>query len=397
MNKKIAVALLSGALLAGIGVNINHHQIAWNNQVVAHASASTDDLASAQTVYQKWQTAFIHHPSDQPNQSFVDSDDTDTSAAGGLTTSEAQGYGMTITALAAQHGWASQQDYDQLYNFYVAHQQTAGTKLMAWEIKADSTGKMTSADQSNATDGDMFIAYSLIMASKQWGNNGAINYGAEADALLKDIATYNVNPQTKMLNTGDWSRNADNVNKMFRSSDLVPSYFKTFYQSSHQAVWNSVYKNSLSAISQMSKANSTGLIPDFAQYGTDGKVTNVANNILGGTDADQYSWNACRVPMEWSWSGDGAAKNAVTKILKFIDQQNPLYAGYQLDGTPTVNYSSSAFEDPADAARLAESNILPQSEVTKAKAELYSSANQGSYYGDSLRTLGVMNIWNKNK
>ena len=69
--------------------------------------------------------------------------------------------------------------YDGLFNFYKDHRNKHGY-LMAWS--QDKNCK--SIDPSSATDGDMDIAYSLLLADKQWGSNGAVNYLEEAQNMI---------------------------------------------------------------------------------------------------------------------------------------------------------------------------------------------------------------------
>nr|AIA91592.1 Glyco_hydro_8 [uncultured Streptococcus sp.] len=74
--------------------------------------------------------------------------------------SESQGYGMVFTALVGK-----QSDYDKLLLFFQNHQYS-NTGLMSWEIDMNSN----SALDNNATDGDLWIAYSLFRAYDRWND-----------------------------------------------------------------------------------------------------------------------------------------------------------------------------------------------------------------------------------
>ncbi len=54
--------------------------------------------------------------------------------------------------------------------------------LMGWVV-ADSKKKHKVIFDS-ATDGDLDIAYSLLLAHKQWGSNGTVNYLKEAQDMI---------------------------------------------------------------------------------------------------------------------------------------------------------------------------------------------------------------------
>jgi len=45
----------------------------------------------------------------------------------------------------------------------------------------------------SATDGDLDIAYALLLADNQWGSSGSVDYKAEALAVLSDILDKEVN------------------------------------------------------------------------------------------------------------------------------------------------------------------------------------------------------------
>ncbi len=59
---------------------------------------------------------------------------------------------------------------------------------MAWQQVKDKSGKIinTPGDADSATDGDMDIAYSLLMAHRQWGSGGDRLAFVSAKDILKD-------------------------------------------------------------------------------------------------------------------------------------------------------------------------------------------------------------------
>ena len=63
---------------------------------------------------------------------------------------------------------------------------------MAWAQYTN--GK--SPDETSATDGDMDIAYSLLLADKQWGSKGAINYLQSGRDMIAAIMQYEINQET---------------------------------------------------------------------------------------------------------------------------------------------------------------------------------------------------------
>lgn len=84
--------------------------------------------------------------------------------------SERQGYGMVITALAAQKGFASEAQFSRLFNYYKDHTISENIPLMMWKQHETSKGWI-SVDKNNATDGDLDITYALILAQRLWPNS----------------------------------------------------------------------------------------------------------------------------------------------------------------------------------------------------------------------------------
>lgn len=115
------------------------------------------------------------------------------------TLSEAQGYGMLITVMAAKQGFGSQKSFDQLTRYYLAHRISADNPLMSWR-QNQKNGKMvsTKAEQTSATDGDLDIAYALILADEKWGSKGDLKYNQLANRLLNAIKKHEINPTTNL-------------------------------------------------------------------------------------------------------------------------------------------------------------------------------------------------------
>src|SRR6185503_14700054 len=106
--------------------------------------------------------------------------------------SEGQGYGMIITAYMAGHDPDAKIYFDGLYQFYKAHPSIHNPYLMAWN---QITGCIDDPAGGNdgATDGDLDIAYALLLADKQWGSTGAINYFSEAVNVINAIKANDMN------------------------------------------------------------------------------------------------------------------------------------------------------------------------------------------------------------
>ncbi len=197
--------------------------------------------------------------------------------------SEGQGYGMMITALMAGADPAAKSTYDGLFNYYKAHRNNH-QYLMAW-----AQGKSCkNLDPSSATDGDMDIAYSLLLANAQWGSNGGINYLKEACNMIAAIMKYEINPKTFSVILSDAVEYDSKDYFDMRASDFMPDHFKAFEKATHDDKWGKVITNNYRLFAYMENRYSedAGLIPDFIQHinkkpGDRRKLISLNQNMMG--------------------------------------------------------------------------------------------------------------------
>ena len=251
--------------------------------------------------------------------------------------SEGQGYGMIITALMAGADVSAKATYDGLYQYYKAHPGNHAY-LMAW-----AQGKnCNNLDKSSATDGDIDIAYSLLLADKQWGSAGRINYLGEAQKMIASIMQHEINPDTYSILLSDAIEYDSKDYYDTRSSDFMPANFKAFESATHDAKWRKVIDNNYQLFSYMQHTYSpdAGLIPDFIRHINKNPAPAQPNYLESPYDG-YYNYNACRVPWriatDYLLTGDVRAKAINDKINHWIretTQNKPdnLSAGYALEG-----------------------------------------------------------------
>jgi hypothetical protein len=161
-------------------------------------------------------------------------------------------------------------------------------------------------DGDSATDGDMDIIYSLILADRQWGSDGKYNYMQIALRMLADFWDYCVHDEYHTLLLGDWAKNASSVFKnASRPSDFIIDHLKVFKAVDTSHNWQSVIDATYNIIkdirdSQNKIGNKNGLMPDFVIRGNSGWEIPV-ENILEDDDG-AFAYNACRVP--WRFGTD---------------------------------------------------------------------------------------------
>ena len=251
--------------------------------------------------------------------------------------SEGQGYGMIITVLMAGADESAKATYDGLYQYYKNHP-ADHRYLMAWA----QTQNCRDLDKSTATDGDMDIAYSLLLADKQWGSNGRINYQQEARQMIASVMRYEINPHTYSILISDAIEYDSKDYYDTRTSDFMPSNFKAFVSATHDERWKKVIDNNYKLFSYMQETYSpdAGLIPDFIRH-INKKAAPAQPNYLESPYDGYYNYNACRVPWriatDYLLTGDKRAKlfnDRINKWIRETTQNEPdnLSAGYTLAG-----------------------------------------------------------------
>jgi endoglucanase len=282
--------------------------------------------------YQQWKKRYIK-PGCNPNEYYVWFERKGNKQC----VSEGQGYGMMITALMAGADPSTKNTYDGLFNYYKAHRNNH-RYLMAW-----AQGKnCNDLDQSSATDGDMDIAYSLLMANSQWGSNSDINYLKEARNMITAIMKYEINSKTFSVILSDAVEYDSKDYFDMRASDFMPDHFKAFEKATNDDKWGKVITNNykLFAYMENSYSEDAGLIPDFIQHINKNPIPAKAHFLESKYDGE-YNYNACRVPWriatDYLITGDPRAKAVNDKINRWIRETtkgNPdnISAGYTLAG-----------------------------------------------------------------
>lgn len=314
-----------------------------------------------------------------------------------ITTSEAHGYGMLIFALMAGADEKAKTYFDGMFNMFDKHRSTINAHCMSWVIHHTEN---TRFDKGSAADGDLDIAYSLVLAHRQWGSEGKINYLKQVTNMIeKGLKTSIVNPVSKRIMLGDW----DTDPLTTRSSDWMTGHFHTFAKIRKDPLWNTVADTIYSMVSQLNTnfSKETGLIPDFVEGSPPVPASEYFLDEFKETD--EYNWNACRYPwritIDFAHFGSEAAYLEMKQLNKFIRQktnQTPanIKAGYYLHGEPITDYSSMAFTAPLVATSI----VSPSSQAYLNKGWELLKSSRESYFADTICLLNMLliagNWWN---
>ncbi|MCW3464161.1 glycosyl hydrolase family 8 [Chitinophaga nivalis] len=303
-----------------------------------------------------------------------------------LGSSEGQGYGMVITALMAGHDPNAKVIFDGLFKTARAYRSSENNNLMGWIVADDIKAQ---GHYDSATDGDMDIAYALILAHYQWGSGGTINYLAEAKKMITNgIKVSNVSNSNR-LNIGDGdSKSALNT----RPSDWMMSHMRAFYQETNDNTWLNVINTLYGVYWQFTNkySASTGLISDFV---VKNPPEPAPEDYLGEfKETNEYNYNACRVPlrivMDYAMYGSTEAYNVSNKLVTWIKQKtnnNPtaIVNGYKLNGGNRGSSAEAVFVGPFVAASVISSN----NQAFLNSGWNYLKSAKEDYYSDSYGLL----------
>ncbi len=328
-----------------------------------------------------------------------------------ISVSEAHGYGMIIMALMAGDGPYAEPDakkyFDGMYTFFRNKPSKLCSEFMTWKITTEENG-----GDNSASDGDLDIAYALMLAHYQWGSNGAINYMQEAKNIVDSMETRIIKNDRIML--GDWWNEFSPTTHEWdtRSSDWMTDHFHLFYKETGSGIWKTLATNVYTLASTIASEHSpnTGLMPDFVIESP--PKPSPPNSFEGPNDGDFY-YNACRFPLrmavDYAHYGTAEAKQACNRIIDWIidetggEPYDKIMLGYKLDGTALSTYTDMAFTCPIIAAAIVgkgSNDKNYQSFLDKGWNAIKGDTEEIESYSASIRLLSQLlmsgNWWSPN-
>ncbi|MEC0201394.1 glycosyl hydrolase family 8 [Paenibacillus lautus] len=318
-----------------------------------------------------------------------------------MTVSEAHGYGMLITAHMAGHDPKAKAYFDGLYRYFRAHPSKINPDLMAWKQGDTGQAIVNVGGVDSATDGDMDIAYALLLADRQWGSDGETNYLAEAKKVIDAIMKSDVNHAEWTLKLADWVSDDDAIyGSATRPSDFMLQHLKDFKNASGDANWDRVIDKTYSISEGVYKKYSpnAGLLPDFVVKKNGSYAPADPIFLESETDGD-FSYNSSRIPWRIGtdalMTGETRAKEQLNKMTSWIrqmtgDDPNKIYGGYKLDGSKAlVNYTDTSFSAPMMvSAMINPANQAWLNRLWDHNASI--STNDDVYFGNTLRLLSMI-------
>jgi endoglucanase len=309
-------------------------------------------------------------------------------------TSEGHGYGMMIIAYMAGYDANAKTYFDGLYKWAKLRDSNINPLMMEWR----QGNNCSSQGESSASDGDIYIAYSLLLADKQWGSSGTINYKGDAINIINGIKQSEVNTTASTIKLGDWVDSGSSFLNTTRSSDFLASHFRSFKETTNDATWDNVTNKCYDIISslQTNYSPTTGLLSDFVINVNTSTPDSPTNQVLESPNDGNYFYNACRDPwnlgVDYLVNGDARAKTAADKINTWLKTKtsnniNNIESGYKLDGTTlNQNYRHLAYIAPfAVGAMVNTSHQTWLNDLWTYIKNAPIGNNGNGYYGDIIK------------
>lgn len=394
--KFLQLIAVTAFLVSSVFTNIHSQKMPypqsknWNNCIKPKSVSQALMNQQIAQYYDYWKEKYLTESSSVTDGYYAKSAGTGGSGKDLLTVSEAHGYAMIITALMGGYDPDAEKYFDGLYAFFDSRRAN-NDELMAWAI-AQGEG---AESNGSATDGDLDIAYALILAYHQWGYE---EYLKEAKTMIEDGIRANEMASDGTVLLGDWVNNGNDT----RPSDWMTAHFHTFKDISGDSFWNNAADKAYSIYSAFTAnsdndAGTTGLISDFVVNGDEACDA----YFLGEYElTNTFNFNACRVPwriaMDYGHYGESKAKGICDKItgwLKGATDNDPrkIAIGYKLDGSPIIDTATSmAYSGPLVAACVTNSNN--QDYLNKGWYAIYGDTYEIHHFEVAVNLLSMLFI-----
>jgi endo-1,4-beta-D-glucanase Y len=193
--------------------------------------------------YDRWKADFVVESITYKGAYYISTGGGTNVKADTITVSEGHGYGMITVALMAGYDDDAKDIFDGMFSFFDTHRSVINAKLPSWQVRGEVGKYETEETFPSATDGDFDVAYALLLADKQWGSTGSINYLEEAKSVIEGIWESDIRHDNHRILLGDWVK-GEEVDEKYenstRPSDWMPAHFREYSVAVPNHNWNKV-------------------------------------------------------------------------------------------------------------------------------------------------------------
>ena len=306
---------------------------------------------------------------------------------------EGQSYGMMISVQLDK-----KTEFDKLWRWakkYMQHKTGNWKGYFAWQCRPDGT----IIDNTCAPDGEEYFITALFFASNRWGNDGEIDYNAEAQYILRSIMSKTGDGEIHNMYRSDnhlvvFAPNYDNIS-FSDPSYCLPGFLELW------AIWadgnNEFWKKAAEAargLLQKSCHEKTGLFPDYSQF--DGIPHNPHWPNMS-YDTRQYKFDAIRcamnVGMDYNWFRSDSANQVqmMTRLMNFFKTDNFQHSYFDCDGgNPEGNFNEGMAGANGAGCLAVNDNELAKVVLQKLW-DTNPPSGQWRYFNGMVYFLGLLN------
>ncbi len=229
---------------------------------------------------------------------------------------EAVGFAALLTAY-----YGDKEGFDGVFTFYKSKRTSTANNMMAWKVTCDGI-----EDQGSATDGDIDVAFGLLIAYWQWGGQ----YLDDAKGVIQTIKnSVLVSCNGVSALAGGYSNGAWGGCNETDISYYNPAFFRVFAEVTGDNAWDKLADDTYTILNNGANS-STGLVPDWQT---------VSGSPGPSGRCGYYRYDACRAPwriaLDYLWNGNSQAQQWCKKISDWAYNIGPanIKDGYNLDGS----------------------------------------------------------------
>lgn len=201
--------------------------------------------------------------------------------------SEGQGWGMML----AQH-YNDQDAFDKIWHWTRRHLSRPDISLFSWRY--DPSNKPPVRDLNNATDGDLFIAWALYLASERWNNANYASASRSIRSAILENLTYEA-AGFQVLLPGIEGFHRDEEVDINLSYWFLPA-LRDFAEIEPDKSWTRLMNDGVELLDQ-ARFGAYLLPTDWIQINQKGELTPATNW------EPRFGFDAVRIPLYFVWGG----------------------------------------------------------------------------------------------
>lgn len=284
------------------------------------------------------------------------------------TVSEGIGYGMIFMVYFSDNTTSYQSQFDKLWAYYQRWMDSHS--LMNWKI----SGFNSIIGSGGATDGDLDVAFALIMAYYQFGDS---KYLTAASSLAANIRQYE-------FESGGLHKPGDQWDTYKNPSYVSPAVFELFkaVDSGQSSFWSTAITANY-ALLESNQNKTTGLPSGWSDR--NGNALNGNNTFTG------FDYDASRAPWRWAWAyawyGHSSASTLLGRLAPWVNGK--LATQLKINMYQNGSDGPESTSNGTSIGSLSTSLIYNSTYQDKLNANFSAlMSQQAGYYHSSLRLLG---------